>query len=57
MNKDLLTVDDLCKELGVGKNTGYNLLKNNIIKSKKVGKRYLIHRSQLDKYIEKLKGD
>ena len=57
MNKDLLTVDDLCKELGVGKNTGYNLLKNNIIKSKKVGKRYLIHRSQLDKYIEKLKGN
>lgn len=55
MNKDLLTVDDLCKELGVGKNTGYNLLKNNVIKSKKVGKRYLIHRSQLDKYIEKIK--
>lgn len=57
MNKNLLTVDDLCKELGVGKNTGYNLLKNNAIKSKKVGKRYLIHRSQLDKYIEKLKGN
>ncbi len=57
MNKDLLTIDDLCKELGVGKNTGYKLLKSKAIKSKKVGKRYLIHRSQLDKYIEKLKGD
>lgn len=57
MNKDLLTVEDLCKELGVGKNTGYNLLRNKIIKSKKIGKRYLVHRSQLDKYIEGLKGN
>lgn len=57
MNKDLLTVNDLCKELGVGKNTGYKLLKSKVIKSKKIGKRYLIHRSQLDMYIESLKGN
>lgn len=55
MNKDLLTVDDLCKELGIGKNTGYNLIKCGTIKSKKIGKRYLVHRSELDKYIETLK--
>ena len=57
MNKDLLTVDDLCNELGVGKNTGYGLLKDNTIKSKKIGKRYLVHRSELDKYIEGLKAN
>ena len=56
MNKDLLTINDLCDELGIGKNTGYNLLKSKVIKSKKVGKRYLVHRSQLDKYIETIKG-
>ena len=57
MNKDLLTVDDLCNELGIGKNTGYNLIKKNIIKSKKIGKRYLVHRSELGKYIEGLKDN
>ncbi len=57
MNKDLLTVDDLCKELGVGKNAGYKLLKSNVIKSSKIGKRYLIHRTELDKFIEKMKSN
>ena len=57
MNKDLLTVDELCNELGIGKKTGYNLLKDNTIKLKKVGKRYLVHRSELDKYIEGLRDN
>ena len=51
MNKDLLTVEDICQELGIGKNTAYGLIKDKEIKSAKVGKRHLIHRAELQKYI------
>lgn len=52
MNKDLLTVEDVCQELGIGKNTAYGLIKDKQIKSAKVGKRHLIHRAELQKYID-----
>ena len=52
MNKDLLTVEDVCQELGIGKNTAYGLIKDKQIKSAKVGKRHLVHRSELQRYIE-----
>ena len=52
MNKDLLTVDDLCKELGVGKNTAYNLIKSKSIKASKCGHRYLVHKKELGRYIK-----
>lgn len=51
MNKDLLTVEDVCQELGIGRNTAYGLIKGKQIKSAKVGKRHLIHRAELQKYI------
>ncbi|MEY8233219.1 helix-turn-helix domain-containing protein [Oscillospiraceae bacterium 50-16] len=59
MNKDLLTIEDVCKELGVGKNTVYGLVKDKKIKSAKIGKRHLIHRDELQKYIASavLNGD
>lgn len=59
MNKDLLTVEDICQELGIGKNTAYGLIKDKEIKSAKVGKRHLIHRAELQKYIAStiLSGD
>lgn len=59
MNKDLLTVEDVCKELGIGKNTAYSLIKDKKIKSAKVGKRHLVHRAELQKYIAStiLSGD
>ena len=52
MNKDLLTVEDVCQELGIGKNTVYSLIKGKEIKSAKVGKRHLVHRTELQKYID-----
>ena len=52
MNKDLLTIEDVCQELGIGKNTAYSLVKDKEIKSAKVGKRHLVHRSELQRYIE-----
>ena len=27
MNKDLLTIEDVCQELGIGRSTAYKLLK------------------------------
>ena len=51
MNKDLLTIEDICQELGIGKNTAYSLIRDQKIKSAKVGKRHLIHRAELQKYI------
>ena len=51
VNKDLLTIEDVCQELGIGKNTAYGLIKGKQIKSAKVGKRHLIHRAELQKYI------
>ncbi len=51
MNNSLLTVSDLCSELCIGKNTAYSLIRNKRIKAKKVGKRYLTNRTELEKYI------
>ena len=51
MNKDLLTIEDVCLELGIGKNTAYTLVKDKKIKSAKIGKRHLIHCAELQKYI------
>lgn len=40
--KDILTVDDVCSALSIGKNTLYKLLKSGIIKSIKIGRKYFI---------------
>ena len=51
MNKDFLTVNDLCDELGIGKNTAYKLIKEKKIKSAKFGRRHLIHCDEVKRYI------
>lgn len=51
MNDNLLTITNLCEELGIGKNTAYDLIKTKKIKSGKIGSRFLIHREELEKYI------
>lgn len=53
MNGNLLTIKDLCKELGIGKNTAYKLVRENKIKGFKLGKNILIKREELEKFIEK----
>ncbi len=40
--KDVLTVVEACEALHIGKNTLYDYLKKGIIKSVKIGKKYLI---------------
>ena len=49
---DILTVEELCEVLRIGKNTAYKLLKNNEIKSVKIGKIYKIPKKSVRKYLE-----
>lgn len=53
---DTLTVNDLCKALSIGKNKVYNLLKEEVIKSIKVGKKYIIPKIYLIDYIYKYRN-
>ena len=52
MNKDLLTIEDVCRELGIGRSTAYKLLKKKKIKSCKIGSRLVVKKEELKQYIE-----
>lgn len=52
MNKNLLTIDDICHELGIGRTTAYKLLKKKKIKSSKIGSRLIVKKEALERYIE-----
>lgn len=49
--KDVLSVNEVCTALKIGKNTLYRLLKMGEIKSKKIGKKYLIPKICIIDYI------
>lgn len=49
---DILTVEELCEVLRIGKNTAYKLLKSGEIKSIKIGKIYKIPKKSVRKYFE-----
>ena len=50
--KDFLSVKDLCEILGIGKNTAYRLLKNDEIKSIRIGNKYKIPKEYLLGYLQ-----
>ena len=52
MNENLLTIDGICQELGIGKSTAYKLLKEKKIKSSKIGSRLVVRKSELERYIK-----
>lgn len=54
MAREYLSVDDVCKELDIGKTKAYQLIKDKKIKSCKVGKKIIIRKKDLDSYINKL---
>lgn len=54
MNEKLLTIEELCKELGIGRSKAYQLLKDKQIPSGKIGRRILIRRSDMDQYIDRI---
>lgn len=51
MNQNLLSISDICRELGIGKSTAYKLLKSKQIKNGKIGSRLYVHKKELERYI------
>ena len=49
--RDVLSVDDLCQALDIGKNTAYKLLNSGDIKSLKIGKAHKIPKIWLMEYV------
>ena len=51
MSQKLLTIEDICAMLGVGKNTAYKIAKS--VRHVKIGQRILVPEQELSAYIEK----
>ncbi|MCL2020414.1 MAG: helix-turn-helix domain-containing protein [Oscillospiraceae bacterium] len=49
---DVMSVDDLCHALNIGKNTAYKLLNKGDIKSVRIGKTHKIPKSRVINYIQ-----
>lgn len=49
--QSLITVDELCEVLMIGKNAAYHLLQSGKIKCFRIGRIWKIPRESLDKYI------
>lgn len=52
VNQILITVDELCESLMIGKNAAYKLLKTGTIKSFRIGRAWKIPRESLDDFIK-----
>ena len=48
---ELISLDELCKALIVGKSTAYNLLRNGSIKAFKIGRIWKIPKNALSQYV------
>jgi len=48
---DMISLDDLCEMLLIGKNTAYRLLKTNQIKAFKIGRIWKIPRDAVSQYV------
>ncbi len=49
---DVMTVEQSAKALGISKNMMYKLVKEEVIKTKRVGKRILVPKCCLEDYIK-----
>lgn len=48
---ELISIDELCKALMVGKSTAYSLLRNGSIKAFKIGRIWKIPKNALSQYV------
>ena len=51
MKTKLLTIEEICAEFGVGKNTAYKLVRN--MKYVKIGRRILVPEDELEAYVKR----
>lgn len=49
--EDIITIDELCEILMIGKNSAYRLLTENKIKAFRIGKKWKIPKSSVEKFI------
>lgn len=49
---DVVTIEQLCKMLGIGKAKAYELLNKNTIKAKRIGKKFIIPKQSVIKFLE-----
>jgi len=54
--EDILTVDDVCKILKIGRNTAYKMLQDKEIPNRRVRHRYIIPKLGLANYLTKISG-
>ena len=50
---DMISLDDLCEMLTIGKNTAYQLLRTKQIKAFKIGRIWKIPRESVSEYIQR----
>lgn len=53
LNSELITIDELCEALMIGKNAAYKLLSSGQIKSFRLGRKWKIPRDSILDYIHK----
>ena len=49
--EDIITIDELCEILMIGKNCAYRLLTENKIKAFRIGKKWKIPKSSVEEFI------
>lgn len=52
----LYSVNDICKYLSIGRNTAYELIKQDKLKAKKVGRAYKITENALNEFVKTLEA-
>lgn len=52
MNEEIITIDEMCEILNIGKNTAYRLLANQEIQAFKIGRLWKIPKSSILAYIQ-----
>lgn len=55
-SQDIITIDELCEWLAIGKNAAYHLLNSGDIKAFKIGRIWKIPRGSVTEYIIKQSG-
>ena len=54
---EILTIEELCKILKIGRNRAYELLEKDEIKGFRLGKPWKIPRTSLENYLKKQTGE
>lgn len=54
---DMISLDDLCEMLSIGKNTAYRLLKSRQIHAFKIGRIWKIPKESVEEYVHSQKSN